>query len=168
MGASEFASRGGAVVLEGATKIAEVSYNGKVWKPGPWKEGDVPLYAPGAGARRTEARASRCDVAALEAAVRKEIIGQAPESQRFMLVGLDVARFLARRRAPFLSIEVPLDPKTWVEFPDSKTPRHHVSEFLGVWSNPANIDPGSAYGPIMMLRLCPSLGERAKKLWKGY
>jgi hypothetical protein len=26
-----------------ATQVARISYNGRVWPPGPWKPGDVPL-----------------------------------------------------------------------------------------------------------------------------
>lgn len=31
-------------VLEGGKVIARVSYNGRVWAPGPWKSDAVPLY----------------------------------------------------------------------------------------------------------------------------
>lgn len=31
-------------VLEGDKVIGRVSYNGRVWEPGPWKPDSVPLY----------------------------------------------------------------------------------------------------------------------------
>lgn len=33
---------------QGGETIARVSYNGRVWGPGDWKEGDVPLFDPSA------------------------------------------------------------------------------------------------------------------------
>jgi hypothetical protein len=31
-------------VYEGKKKVARISYNGRVWPPGPYKEGQVPLW----------------------------------------------------------------------------------------------------------------------------
>lgn len=33
-------------VLEGGSEIARVSYNGRVWAPGPWVAGATPLLEP--------------------------------------------------------------------------------------------------------------------------
>lgn len=32
------------MILDGVEVVARVSYNGRVWAPGEWKAGDVPLY----------------------------------------------------------------------------------------------------------------------------
>lgn len=37
---------GGSTFPEGKLPGHRISYNGKVWKAGPWKSGDVPVYNP--------------------------------------------------------------------------------------------------------------------------
>lgn len=34
----------GRIYDDAGKMIARISYNGRVWKAGPWKDGDVPLY----------------------------------------------------------------------------------------------------------------------------
>lgn len=43
LGASRF--RDGKII-DGREIVARISYNGKVWHPGEWKSGDVPLFSP--------------------------------------------------------------------------------------------------------------------------
>lgn len=38
--------RGAEIFNEAGEQIARVSQNGRIWKPGPWVAGDVPLFDP--------------------------------------------------------------------------------------------------------------------------
>lgn len=36
----------GGAINDYGMNVARISYNGRVWHPGPWKSGDVPLFDP--------------------------------------------------------------------------------------------------------------------------